>query len=263
MADSGATPGDNAPIVAALAELGVLRFSGSDVVNFLQGYLTIETTKVDSEPRPAALTNLKGRVVANGWVLSTEPDTIDWVMHGSLIEAVGNFMSRYLAFSKTTAAPRQDDCLILGLAGAGDTPTVAVVSNEVALSAQLAERQPASEARWVEACVRAGIALVTDSTAETFLPQMLGLVEQGAVDFDKGCYLGQEVVARAQHRGEVKRQLVRLSGATAELKAGMDVTDSSGRRLGTLVMIAGEQALAVLGPGDATCLADGRELTRT
>ena len=43
---------------------------------------------------------------------------------------------------------------------------------------------------------------------EQFLPQMLGLDTAGAVDFDKGCYLGQEIVARAQHRGEVKRRLV-------------------------------------------------------
>ncbi len=249
-------------MVAALGDLRVLRFSGSDVVNFLQGYLTIETGKVDTEPKPVALTNLKGRVVANGWVLSTEPDTIDWVMHGSLVDAVESFMSRYLAFSKTTAEPRSDDCLILGLAGGEHTPTVAIATSTDTVEALLTERRPVSADHWTETCVDAGIALVTEATAETFLPQMLGLVEQGAVDFDKGCYLGQEVVARAQHRGEVKRQLVRLKGPMEGLAPGMDVADGNGRRLGTLITVGRTQALAVLGPGDEACLAGGSELTR-
>jgi len=61
------------------------------------------------------------------------------------------------------------------------------------------------------ALINAGLALVNSDSSEQYLPQMLGLASSGAINFDKGCYLGQEIVARAQHRGAVKRQLVRLT----------------------------------------------------
>jgi folate-binding protein YgfZ len=62
-----------------------------------------------------------------------------------------------------------------------------------------------------DSLVAAGFAFITAPVAEKFLPQMLALDQHGAVDFDKGCYLGQEIVARAEFRGAVKRKLVQFS----------------------------------------------------
>jgi hypothetical protein len=90
---------------------------------------------------------------------------------------------------------------------------------------------------------------------------MLGLVRAGAVDFDKGCYLGQEVVARAEHRGAVKRGLVGLTGPVRMLEAGAELTDDTGRAAGTVINAAAGACLAVVRePVAARYLADGEQL---
>jgi hypothetical protein len=68
---------------------------------------------------------------------------------------------------------------------------------------------------------------------------MLGLLDLGAIDFDKGCYLGQEVVARAQHRGKVKRTLQRLqwTGSTAP-EIGGDISKAGGKTVGSILQVA-------------------------
>ena len=94
------------------------------------------------------------------------------------------------------------------------------------------------ETSWQLADIEAGIAHLDAATSASFLPQMLGYDELDAISFTKGCYLGQEVVARAQSRGRVKRGLVRWrwadqpDGAPA---AGADLTTDDGRRVGTVI----------------------------
>ena len=68
-------------------------------------------------------------------------------------------------------------------------------------------------------------AFVSAQVSEKYLPQMLGLDRAGAVDFDKGCYLGQEIVARAQFRGEVKRHLVQFAAPDEALEVGAGYGD--------------------------------------
>ena len=102
-----------------------------------------------------------------------------------------------------------------------------------------------------EACVESGVVIVRDVTSDAFLPQMIGLVDIGAVSFAKGCYLGQEVVARAQHLGEVKRRLAALNWSGAQPSPGAEV-EAKGRRVGTVVAAAGTgagRALAVIRSG--------------
>ena len=99
---------------ALLPELKVLRFSGSDVLGFLQGYLTIDTADLpQGAVRLTALTNLQGRVVANGWCASPQPDVLEWTVHESLTDHVAGFLRRYLAFSRTRLEVRVDDHLVL------------------------------------------------------------------------------------------------------------------------------------------------------
>ena len=100
--------------------------------------------------------------------------------------------------------------------------------------------------------VHAGIAHVTRATSESFLPQMLDYDQLGAVSFTKGCYLGQEIVARTQHRGQPKRHLHRLRwNGTPMPAAGEALLGADDRSAGTLVNAAatgasGGDALAVL-----------------
>ena len=237
-----ALPDPCRPGAALLTELAVLRFSGSDAETFLQGYLTCDTsTLTPDEARLTALTNLKGRVVASGWCLRREPGIIDWLIHASLTETVSAFLKPYLAFSRTGLSRRKGDFLVAGICTPDAPPAVTLIDTQDQLESLLRDHAVMAESHWRLACMAAGIALVSRSVSETFLPQMLGLVDAGAVDFRKGCYLGQEVVARAQHRGQVKRRLVHLTGDLPPLAPGTSLTDASGRDSGTVIdSVAGD-----------------------
>ena len=254
------------PIAARLTDLEVIRFQGSDVPGFLQGYLTIDLDRlVQDDAHLAALTNLQGRVVADGWVLGGERDLVDWIVHRSLTQRVLEFLAPYLALARTNASPRQDDHLVVGLPGQdAHPPRIRVIEDVSTLEELLAHHSVVDESVWSLACIEHRIALVSALTSEQFLPQMLGLVEAGAVDFDKGCYLGQEVVARAQHRGQVKRRLIRFR-ASAEVSAGDRLLDERQRDAGTVISCAStsgatELLAVVREPVTGPCSCDGAAL---
>jgi folate-binding protein YgfZ len=99
----------------------------------------------------------------------------------------------------------------------------------------------ATEDAWALQEIQAGRPLITAATQDLFVPQMVNYEKLGAVDFQKGCYPGQEIVARAQYRGEVKRRMVRLPApAGATLKPGEEFNG------GVVVDSAGGELLAVM-----------------
>jgi tRNA-modifying protein YgfZ len=100
---------------------------------------------------------------------------------------------------------------------------------------------PVDEERWSHAEIEAGRPFITAATQDLFVPQMVNYEKLGGVDFQKGCYPGQEVVARAQYRGQVKRRLTRLPApAGARLQPGQEFNG------GVVVDSAGGEVLAVL-----------------
>jgi hypothetical protein len=114
-----------------------------------------------------------------------------------------------------------------------------------AAAASLAANSSAAD--WALAEIRAGRPQVVQATQDQFVPQMVNLELTGGVDFQKGCYPGQEIVARTQYRGQLKRRMVRLR-AGAALRAGQDLysDDMPGQPSGTVVNAAGGEALAVM-----------------
>jgi folate-binding protein YgfZ len=113
--------------------------------------------------------------------------------------------------------------------------------------------QPSAEETWSLLEIRAGRPLVTHATQDHFVPQMINLQAIGGVDFKKGCYPGQEIVARAQYRGQVKRRMVRARAPRGvELRAGQDLysDDAGDQASGTVVNVArsghGFELLAVV-----------------
>jgi folate-binding protein YgfZ len=113
------------------------------------------------------------------------------------------------------------------------------------------------------ALLSAGLALVTSHSTEQYLPQMLGLAASGAIDFDKGCYLGQEIVARAQHRGAVKRQLARLhwahSADASKRWEATELTDDNNASLGKIIngLVAPDGSNALIGTALAVVSSKG------
>jgi folate-binding protein YgfZ len=83
----------------------------------------------------------------------------------------------------------------------------------IQLGPALSERANATEEDWVLRESQAGRPFISSATQDKFVPQMVNLEKLGGVDFQKGCYPGQEIVARAQYRGQVKRRMVQMQGA--------------------------------------------------
>lgn len=267
--------------VAWLPELAPIRFSGSNARDFLQGYLTCDTDRLaPGRLHPTALCNLKGRVVMNGWCAADGDADVLLVLHDSLVDTLQRFLEPYLRFSRNTTL--EDLRAELVLIATQDLPDLAegleldsrrrlIPCTGLGSAVGLWENHlVVPHSRWLAALTHDGIPLIPASVSETFLPQMLDLDAMGAIDFEKGCYLGQEVVARAQHRGHVKRRLARLTwhGARAP-DPGAEITDQDGRPQGVVVQSAaddadGGPALAVLRQDAPDGLLEGdTRLTRT
>ena len=222
-----------------VGNLAQLDFAGPDAAAFLQGYLTADLDQLEPcRALPMALCNLKGRVVANGWVAGS-PDHVRLFVHPSVTEHLAGELAKYLLFAKATL---EEAATTLRLSP--DESPDAVELAPVGYYATPGTPDE-SHAGFVNACTEAGFVLVTEAVAERFLPQMIGLTDIGAVDFAKGCYLGQEVVARAEHRGQVKQQLRRYRFEDSPPSVGTDVMDGS-KKIGTVVAVGEGIALAAV-----------------
>ena len=274
-----------------LADLGVLAVTGAKSAAFLQGQTTADFVKSPpAGPIRGACCNPQGRVftlftaipAASGYLL---------IMPATLIEPSREILARYAALSRVELADASTAYRILGLAGPGAEALVSELERSAgggAADGTLALRHDpqrylllvpaaAAVARWTTlatrarpvglrfwhlADIRSGIATLSPATREQFIPQMLGLEQRGAVSFTKGCYTGQEVVARSQHLGKLKRHLVRLGfEAAVAPEAGTPLSmPDSGQPAGVLVAAAPAaaghcEALAVLRDEAGQCAA--------
>ena len=215
---------------------------GQNAATFLQGYVTNDMAELsESIAKPTAITDIKGRVVANGWVYG-DSDGVHLIVHESTVEIVHAHLAKYLVFAN---AKFSEDVQRVDLIDSDiDSITVSPFCWRVMSPVT-------SEPKYPSMIVSEGFGLVTEATSGKFLPQMLGVTEINAVSFTKGCYLGQEIVARAEHRGQVKRHLFRYTWQGTELKPG-DAVISGDRVKGTVITCDSSQALVVLGSNSPT-----------
>lgn len=231
-----------------------LRFHGADAATFLQGYLTADMDALRTDAAlPMACCNLQGRVVASGWA-SGEPHDVYLLLAESAAAPFTEHLRKYLLFSKSQ--------LTTPKAGVRFSPTPAegtVALPPTGWHATLDETDAAHD-EFANACVASGFVAVSTPVLSAFLPQMLGLTDAGAVSFTKGCYLGQEVVARAEHRGQVKQTLRTYHQAGEPPPIGAEVLHGE-RKIGAVVASAGEHALAVTRSDASPVTAAGSALT--
>lgn len=235
------------------ARLAALRLAGPDAADFLQGYLTADLEDLaPNTALPMAYCNLKGRVHASGWVAGTPTDVL-LLIGADVAAALAKDLGKYLLFAKAKLQPVADG---LAFAEAPDPDAIALPPTGYHL--RLAPTDSGHDA-FANACVATGFVVVVAPTSQRFLPQMIGLTAAGAVSFAKGCYLGQEVVARAEHRGEVKQKLRRFQATAGTPPAGADVL-VAGARAGVVVATAPGVVLASVRGAPATAAAGDCEL---
>ncbi|MBM0141951.1 YgfZ/GcvT domain-containing protein [Pseudomonas cannabina] len=232
-----------------LSHEGVLAVRGVDAGKFLQGQLTCNLNYLsESQSSLGARCTQKGRMQSSFRIVF-EGDGCLLAMASELIEPQLLDLRKYAVFSKSKLTDESaawvrfglqegDDALVgLGLDLPQETGAVARADALIAIRVSPARAElwvPAGQADstrshlaarlaegslndWLLGQIRAGIGQVFGSTREEFIPQMINLQAVGGVSFKKGCYTGQEIVARMQYLGKLKRRLYRLTLQAQEI----------------------------------------------
>jgi folate-binding protein YgfZ len=270
-----------------LVNKGLINLQGEQSQEYLQGKLTCDMNKLDDNHYLAgAHCDAKGKMWA---IIKTFSLADSFFVTGdeAEVEACRAQLQKYGVFAKTTISDVSEQWFTLGLGGqqaaswiqsrwqvefkgnAADIPHgkilqlrserfLLVVNNEEAqaLLAEL-EGQVYQYPLWSMLDIQAGVAHLSEQSISQYVPQMLNLQCLDAISFDKGCYAGQEMVARMKYLGKNKRATFILSGNATELpNQGQELqlaAEDNWRRSGALINVAGTAekfyALAVL-PND-------------
>jgi hypothetical protein len=239
----------SASIVSVLDDYGVLKIDGIDSAKFLQGQLTCNMQDIScSNSALGAHCSNKGRAIATFRLSQVTENGYQFLLPQSILPALQKSLSKYIVFSKAALREASADYLVLGVSGLqaankimsvwGDVPAgknmqllgeygavICVADAPVrfvccipAECAQSVYERMAVDCiitdshywHWLD--IVAGMGEVQTETVEEFIPQMLNLQLVGGVSFTKGCYTGQEIVARMQYRGTLKKAMHRIAG---------------------------------------------------
>jgi folate-binding protein YgfZ len=249
-----------------LTRYGLLSVSGNDAREFLHAQLTNDIENLPSSRAAlAGWCSAKGRLLASFLVIPTAQGFL-LQLSRDLVPAVVKRLSMFVLRSKVKIADESDQWHQFGVWGDGvsgiDVPRDALGAAQkgsvlavragdgrfLVLSKEpvpFEAAKPVPESRWTLDEIRAGRALFSAATQDQFVPQMVNFDTLGAVNFQKGCYPGQEIVARAQYRGQVKRRMKLL-----QAPPGVELHPGEKFEGGTVVDVApaetGSALLAVM-----------------
>lgn len=236
--------------IAPLPHWGVIQVVGEDAAKFLHGQLTQDFSLLGpSQARLAALCSAKGRMLASFVAFKRSETEILLLCSRDILAPTLKRLSMFVLRAKAKLVDASDQFVLAGLAGdavaafasGGGLGTWARQEAGAVSIVGLHPVQGVARALWVAPLgtpwpegpalsaelwqwseVESGIATITATTVEAFVPQMLNYESVGGVNFKKGCYPGQEVVARSQFRGTLKRRAY-LVHADAPVSAGQEV----------------------------------------
>ncbi len=192
---------------SALPQFSQLTIQGEDAEKFLQGQLTCDVTKLGLSYQAAAIGNLKGRIEFGIWLKKQAEKQYDVVISADCVAALQAHLKKFGAFSKfDTSAPIPIYPCVLA-----DEPTFSHKDNH---------HTPEDTQAWMACSLATGNYWIVEATRGEFQPQELRLHQRGGMDYDKGCYLGQEVIARIYFKSAPKAYLHYVKGAGAAPAAG-------------------------------------------
>lgn len=254
--------------VCRLTHLGIIEVTGEDCASFLHGQLTQDCQGLGvNQARLAAYCSAKGRVLASFLVLRTAPERFVLVCPFDVLPATLKRLQMFVLRAKVRLRDASADLALHGLAGdaavahgagAGATwqhlacsvqgpatlvqiPAVNSTRRMLWLAPSLAD-PPTGAAlplgMWHFMEVLGAVAWVAQAVADRFVPQMLNFESVDAVNFKKGCYPGQEVVARSQFRGTLKRRAYLVSSAAPLVAAQELFAPPAAEPVGTIVQAA-------------------------
>ena len=250
--------------IAPLTTYSIVRVSGADAETFLQGQLSCDVKEVTTEQSSLGTANTsKGRTYAMFRIAKLADDYLIRLPSELAQDFVAR-LSKYIVFSKATIAI-DEQWLALGFVGDIDKdlerertidkiiiniPSSTVPRQEVWCTQDVAKtilekevKSTSTQADWEWFEVNEGIAEVFTETQENFVPQMLNLQHLNAISFKKGCYTGQEIIARMKYLGKLKKATFLLSISPAiDIKPGATIFESeSDKKRGTIVRSASSE----------------------
>jgi len=248
---------------ARLTDWGVIRAEGEEAAKFLHSQLTQDFALLGmGEARLAGFCSAKGRLLATliGW--KADANTVLLALPLELLPAILKRLSMFVLRAKCKLSDATAHHALWGVVSEiqGDAPRWSLQRDGEAVSILLAPglwlstqamgddvpTLPLSDWNW--RLLEAGLPHVQAATTEQFVPQMLNLELLGGVNFQKGCYPGQEVVARSQYRGTLKRRtyLFELDGAAAQ--AGQEIfhSEDPGQPAGLIANVAARGGRSLL-----------------
>lgn len=256
--------------VAPLTHSGLIRAQGDDAAKFLHGQLTSDFSLLGlSEARLAGFCTAKGRLQASFIGFKRSQTDILLICSPDILATTLKRLSMFVMRAKVKLSDASADFAVYGLAGSAAvnaTQKIAACAGNAWAKTDFDEATlvtlypadgvpralwiapigtpppagaPMTAEQWAWGDVRSGIATVTQPIFEAFVPQMLNYESVGGVNFKKGCYPGQEVVARSQFRGTLKRRAY-LGHAESALKAGDELfaADDASQPCGLVVQVA-------------------------
>ncbi|KAE8438354.1 MULTISPECIES: YgfZ/GcvT domain-containing protein [Halomonadaceae] len=271
-----------------LDQYAALDIKGADAEKFLQGQTSAQVGLANGSFAPlTCFCTPKGRMLANGQLCRLEMNHYRLILDASLANDLAKHLNKFAAFYKAELSVAQN----IIFAGASESAENLAYCLGVTLPKQpythatstsgtvlrlpgsprwlfMFEEEPQnlltdSEAllnAWKLSDIRSGLAWLTAAQQDQFLPQMLNWEALGGISFKKGCYTGQEVVARAHFRGQVKKRLVHARAHTASLpELGATLMDESGKSLGEVVSSAtsDDQHIELLAVMNTKVMEDG------
>lgn len=227
-------------VLCDLTPIGALRLAGADAETFLQGQFTNDVAATaPGDAQYSAWCSAKGRMLANFLLLRIDPATFEILLPGSMIAAVRKRLAMFVLRSKVTIDDASGETVRIGVGGPAavsalraaevDAPApfrwraldggwiAGVAGGRYIAAAKPADAEslwnrlaqvarPAGFPVWQWLTLRAGVPVVTPATTERLVPQMANWDVLGGVSFRKGCYAGQEIVARTQYLGRLKER---------------------------------------------------------
>jgi tRNA-modifying protein YgfZ len=269
-----------ATYVMHLDEQGLLAVAGPEAGKFLQGQVTCDIRELEkNQTLLGAQCNLKGRMLLCFRALLTEPEKMILRMHKGLVSEALTSFGKYIVFSKAKLLDISQNYRCIGICGFNATRIVTHVFNieinndnewalagehkvirinknryEIWLSITDADKiwqqlasacEIADQQLWTLLNIQAGLGDISPITMDKFTPQAINLQLVNGVNFRKGCYTGQEIVARLHYRGALKRHMYRFEFTHTESElplGGTELHNSEGKSIGEIIIAAHKSA---------------------
>ena len=233
-----------------LEHLSVIKVSGDDADEFLQGQMTQSTEAINNELiHLTSFCNPQGRVLATALIQSWN-GAYYLILSKDLIDDLIAWLSRYILRSEVTIS--NEELNIFGISedekknidesySLSSSQSLKRLANDetrlILLSYDDEEKfQTIDKGKWIIQDINAGIPLIGKLNSLEYIPQMLNLDHLNAISFSKGCYTGQEVVARVEHRGKIKQRLYKIEAVTDDFLLPQSQIIDMDKKVGNVVI---------------------------